>query len=104
MILLYPTKAEAEAALAALEDAAKQLWADAGYTVDGDSVIGKNARTDQDEPAKQRIVRWDKVKQHPDGGYYFASPRNKYPEYFDQLVGGNYQEVDSPQQSTDRAL
>jgi hypothetical protein len=92
MILLYGIEQEAIDALSHLEAVAKQLWAAAGYTVDGYAVIAKDKYGNNVPEA--RATRWDNIKQHPDGGYYFISPRSQYPDYFAQLVSGDYTETD----------
>lgn len=92
-IILYATEVEAINALAHFELVARQLWAAEGYTVIDEGVVSKNMATGEDIP-EAVVSRWDVVQQHPDGGYYFASPRGQYPDYFDQLVTGNYTELE----------
>lgn len=36
--------------------------------------------------------KWDTVREHPFGGWYFASPKQKYSEHFDTIVTGNFLE------------
>lgn len=92
-IVLFQTIEEAQAALVHLEATAKLLFEQAGYTVDGDSIVPKNAATGLDEPAKQRTTRWDDIKDNSDG-WYFVSPRDKYPDHFDLLMSGNFVETE----------
>lgn len=95
MILLYQTEQEAIDALAHLEAVARQLWAEAGYTInEKGEVVAKNTVTGEDV-SDAVIKEWDVVKPYPDGGYYFSSTNINpaYVPYFNQLVTGNYQEI-----------
>lgn len=72
-ILEFTTQQDAETALNIIHQMAAQWWAEQGYIVENNEVIGKNAATQQDEPTKQRTSKWDEVKVSPDNTYYFTS-------------------------------
>jgi hypothetical protein len=95
-ILLYATEAEAIEALEHLEHVARQLWSAEGYTINDDGeVVAKNAVTREDI-LNATTNAWDIIHAYPDGGYYFASTNNNpaYVPYFNQLVTGNYTEIE----------
>lgn len=73
MILEFNTIEEAESALNIIHQMAAQWWVAQGYNVENNEVIGKNASTQQDEPLKQRTIKWDDVKLSPDNTYYITS-------------------------------
>jgi len=68
-------------ALAVVNEIAAAWWTAQGYTIeekDGvKQLIGKNAKTGEDEPDKARTLTWAKIEESPDGTFYIASPINK---------------------------
>lgn len=77
MILEFTTEAEAQACLDSINQLAVNYWQEQGYTVieeDGkNKLIGKNAKTNVDQPSKTKTETWDIVQTSPDNTYYFAS-------------------------------
>ena len=76
-ILEFQTQPEALQVLIAVNLRAKEYWAEQGYTVYNDTqtpkLVGKNAATGKDEPAKQLTESWDKIRKSPDNTFYFTS-------------------------------
>jgi hypothetical protein len=94
-IVLYASEQEAINALAHFESVERQLLAVEGYTVVDEGIISKNMSTGEDMP-EAIVDKWDTIQSHPDGGYYFTSPKinEAYTPYFDQLVTGDYTELE----------
>lgn len=73
-ILEFDTQEEAENALDAVNEIVLNWFADHGFTVDEDGVVGKNAATGQDAPLACRTTTWANIQESPDSTFYFASP------------------------------
>ena len=101
LILSFPTKAQAETCLKAINSLAAQWWQSQGYTVVDGQLVGKNAATGQDEPESAKTITWGVVKESPDGTFYLPSLRND-PRFIDGLemlpadVQGLYEERTFP--------
>lgn len=94
MILEFQTQAEAATSLAVIHEMAAAYWQSQGYTVltleDGTkALVSKNAKTGEDEPNKTLTVRWDFVKESPDGTFYFSSLSNN-ARFYDPDNGINW--------------
>lgn len=76
LILEFQIQQEADQCLAAINGLAAQWWMGQGYTVEDGALIGKNAKTHQDQPDKAKTTTWDTVKESPDGTFYFSSLSN----------------------------
>lgn len=76
LILEFPTQAQAETCLAAINNMAAAYWRGLGYTVTNGQLIGKNAATGEDMLDSAKTITWDTVKASPDNTFYFASLRN----------------------------
>ena len=107
LVLEFPTEADAQACLDAINDMAATYWAEQGYTVvlnpetGKKELIGKNAATGQDMPDAARTITWDSVRLSPAGTHYFSSLRNK-PDFaaaMDQLAVFSFNEQTSPRPS-----
>lgn len=72
-ILEFTTKAEADAALAFIKQLAIDYFTQLGYTIINGELIGKNAKTGNDEPDAPRTTHWDIAQESPDGTWYFRS-------------------------------
>lgn len=85
-ICLFPTQEAAQAALDVLHERTKALWAAAGYTVEGGSIVPK--RGGVDAPEAQRTLQWDEVREHPQGGWHFTHPVTAFPLQAAALLTG----------------
>lgn len=92
--LVYQTKTEADQALLHLETKSYQLLSFAGrkFDVNG-SLVSKDHKGQPSD--KTKTVSWDSVKYKSGTGYYFKSPKYKFPDYYTQLVTGNYTEKET---------
>lgn len=90
LILEFQTEAEAQAALAVINQIAAQWWAAQGYTVDNGTLIGRNAASGNDEPEKQRTTTWAEITESPEGTFYFPSLSNdpRFADWRDYLPHG----------------
>lgn len=74
LILSFPSKPEAEAALSIINDLARQLAMDYGYNIDENgSIVGKNAASGADVPSAVTTT-WDVPTLSPASTWYFVSP------------------------------
>lgn len=98
LILSFPTQAQAEACLTAINQMAATYWVEQGYTVINGELIGKNALTGEDMPDSARTISWDTVKQSPDGRFYFASLSNdeRFAKGMEQLPDAFFGYTEKP--------
>ena len=95
-ILEFDTEIEAQTALDLINNIAAMWWASQGFEVvddpespSGKRVLGKNAATGETSQEGGTIT-WDKVKESPDGTFYFSSPVNKplFADWRDHIPDG----------------
>lgn len=60
-----------------------------GHSTNG-GITGRNARTGRNADTKQKTVRWDIVKESPDGTFYINSPTGdpRFDDWQSEIVGG----------------
>ncbi|NCT41391.1 MAG: hypothetical protein GW778_07010 [Alphaproteobacteria bacterium] len=96
LILEFKSHHDATQSLNTINDMAASWWVAQGYSVlDNNGVkelIGKNAKTGQDQPNKQRVISWDIIREGENGTFYFASLSNdpRFPNWKDDYgaLGG----------------
>ncbi len=78
MILEFNTKQDALSVLTLINNIAAGWWQSQGYTVyqeNGQNVlVGKNAKTGNDEPDKATTLTWATIEESPEGTFYFSDP------------------------------
>ena len=105
-ILEFTTEQDALTALTIINAMAADWWVSQGYTVldnnGAKELVGKNAKTGEDQPHKTKTLSWDIPTESPDGTWYIQSLTGTRPEWsewattYAAFAGPAYVEKDFP--------